>query len=63
MNALSLGDEVAASIGVSVHRLRAETFVLVSLMTAAAVALVGPIGFVGLIVPHICRMISGFSVQ
>lgn len=59
LNALSLGDEVAASIGVSVHRLRAETFVLVSLMTAAAVALVGPIGFVGLIVPHICRMVSG----
>jgi len=58
-NALALGDEVAASTGVSVHRLRIETFVTVALMTAAAVALVGPIGFVGLIVPHICRMIVG----
>ena len=58
-NMLGLGDDVAASGGVHVHYLRAETFVLVSLMTAAAVALSGPIGFVGLIVPHICRSIVG----
>ena len=58
-NALSLGEEVAASGGVSVQRLRVETFVIVSVMTAAAVALAGPIGFVGLIVPHICRLIWG----
>lgn len=58
-NALSLGDEVAASSGVSVNRLRVETFVVVSIMTASAVALSGPIGFVGLIVPHVCRLIWG----
>ena len=58
-NALGLGDDVAASAGVSVQRLRLETFALVALMTAAAVALAGPIGFLGLVVPHICRMIVG----
>ena len=58
-NALGLGDDVAESIGVAVHRLRFETFVVVGMMTAAAVSLAGPIGFVGLIVPHICRMLIG----
>ena len=58
-NALGMGDAVAASMGVPVQRLRVETFVVVSLMTAAAVALAGPVGFVGLIVPHACRLIFG----
>ena len=58
-NVLALGDAVAGSSGVSVHRLRLVTFVAVGLMTAAAVALAGPIGFLGLIVPHICRMVLG----
>ncbi len=58
-NVLGLGDDVAASSGVSVHRLRLVTFGAVGVMTAAAVALAGPIGFLGLIVPHICRMIFG----
>jgi iron complex transport system permease protein len=58
-NTLALGDEVAASSGVAVHRLRVETFIVVSLMTSAAVALSGPIGFVGLIVPHVARLIFG----
>jgi iron complex transport system permease protein len=58
-NALGLGDEVAASSGVAVHRLRVETFLVVSLMTAAAVALAGPVGFMGLIAPHVCRLIVG----
>ncbi|MBN1943242.1 MAG: iron ABC transporter permease [Phycisphaerae bacterium] len=59
MNMLSLGDDVASTSGVSVQRLRVETFVLVALMTSAAVALAGPIGFVGLIVPHVCRLLLG----
>lgn len=59
LNALGLGDEVAASSGVAVHWLRVETFVIVSLMTAASVALAGPVGFVGLIVPHIGRLVTG----
>ena len=58
-NALGLGDDVAGATGVAVARLRIETFLIVALMTAAAVALAGPIGFVGLIVPHIGRMLVG----
>jgi iron complex transport system permease protein len=59
LNALGLGDEVASSIGVSVHALRTEIFIVVSIMTAAAVALAGPVGFVGLIVPHVLRLVFG----
>jgi iron complex transport system permease protein len=58
-NALGLGDDVASSSGVSVHSLRIQTFLIVSLMTAMAVSLAGPIGFIGLIVPHVCRMFLG----
>ncbi len=58
-NVLGLGDDVAGSSGVAVHRLRIVTFLCVGVMTAAAVALAGPIGFLGLIVPHICRMLVG----
>ncbi len=58
-NVLGLGDEVAASSGVGVNRLRIATFACVGLMTAAAVALAGPVGFLGLIVPHIVRLILG----
>lgn len=58
-NLLSLGDDVAASSGVSVHRLRVGTFAVASLMTAAAVAIAGPVGFVGLLVPHVCRLLLG----
>ena len=59
LNALGLGDEVAASSGVAVHRLRVEVFAAVAVMSAAAVSLAGPVGFVGLIVPHVCRLIVG----
>jgi iron complex transport system permease protein len=58
-NALGLGDAVAGSLGIPVQRLRLETFAVVSLMTAAAVALAGPVGFVGLMVPHACRLAWG----
>ena len=58
-NALTLGDDVAATSGVHVHALRLETFAVAGLMTAAAVALAGPVGFVGLIIPHVCRMLVG----
>ena len=58
-NALGLGDEVARSAGVGVGRFRVETFIVVSVMTAATVSLAGPVGFVGLIVPHVCRLLVG----
>jgi len=59
LTALRLGDERARSLGVNVHRLRLKIFVIVSLLTAGAVAFIGTIGFVGLVAPHIARMLVG----
>ena len=58
-NLVAVGEDTAGALGVSVHRLRLVTFVAASLVTGASVALVGPIGFVGLICPHILRMLLG----
>lgn len=59
LTAMRLGDERARSLGVDVDRLRLKVFLLVSLLTAGAVAFVGTIGFVGLVAPHIARMLVG----
>lgn len=59
LTTLRLGDANAASLGVRVARLRLQTFVIVALLTAAAVAFVGTIGFVGLIAPHVARSLVG----
>nr|WP_089246137.1 iron ABC transporter permease [Rhodococcus kyotonensis] len=59
LNALAAGDDLAVSLGVDVNRLRAVLLVSAALLTAAVVAVAGSIGFVGLIVPHISRMIVG----
>ena len=58
-NALSLGEEGAMQIGVDVERVKRRTFVLGSLLTGLAVAVAGLIGFVGLVVPHMLRMLLG----
>ncbi|WP_156316601.1 FecCD family ABC transporter permease [Leucobacter japonicus] len=58
---LSLGDRTAAHLGVRVERLRIVSIVLVSLLTGVGVAFVGVISFVGLVVPHLMRMILGPS--
>ncbi|WGI17375.1 iron ABC transporter permease [Methanonatronarchaeum sp. AMET-Sl] len=58
-NILSAGDETAKSLGVNAGRLRMEGMFLASLVTAVAVAFVGIIGFVGLVVPHIIRRVIG----
>lgn len=59
LTALRLGDDKAASFGVDVRRLRLHTLVLVSLLAAFPVAFVGTIGFVGLVGPHIARLLIG----
>lgn len=59
LTALRLGDEKAASFGIDVRRLRFQTLVMVSLLAAFPVAFVGVIGFVGLVGPHIARMLVG----
>ena len=59
LNALSLGDEEAASLGVEVRRVRGITVTVASFGVAVAVAFSGIIGFVGLVVPHALRLVVG----
>ncbi|WP_043263204.1 iron ABC transporter permease [Streptomyces sp. CT34] len=59
MNALLMGDETAAGLGIDVVRLRRELFAVTSLLTGVLVAVSGAIGFLGLMVPHLCRLLLG----
>lgn len=59
LNLLALGEEAALQLGVDSERLKLRVFVGSSLLTAAVVAFAGPIGFVGLIVPHGVRLVLG----
>lgn len=59
MTAFRMGDTRAQAMGVPVARVRTQTLVLVSLLAATAVAMAGTIGFIGLIGPHVARMIVG----
>jgi iron complex transport system permease protein len=59
LNTLALGEEYATHLGLSVQRIRISVIVIGSILTAAAVALGGLIGFVGLMIPHMLRMMLG----
>jgi iron complex transport system permease protein len=59
LNALAAGPEVAASLGVAVARTETVVFAVASLLVGVAIALAGPIGFVGLVVPHALRALLG----
>ncbi|WP_435283896.1 FecCD family ABC transporter permease [Streptomyces koelreuteriae] len=59
LNLLLAGEEAATTMGLDVARFRARMFVLVSLVTGVLVAAAGPIGFVGLMLPHIVRLFVG----
>jgi iron complex transport system permease protein len=59
LNALAMGPEAAASLGVDVPRLRRNLFIVASVIAGVAVAVSGVIGFVGLVIPHIVRLLVG----
>ncbi|MDE3724632.1 iron ABC transporter permease [Nocardiopsis sp. N85] len=59
LDATALGDETATSLGVDVDRTRRVLFLITALMTGAMVAVSGAIGFVGLVVPHVVRILVG----
>ena len=59
LNVLARGDLGARALGVAVDRLRVAIYVLASLLTATAVTMIGTVGFVGLIVPHLVRLAIG----
>ena len=59
INVLSMGEEEAKSLGVNTGRLRAIVIICCTMLTAAAVSISGIIGWVGLVIPHVARMIVG----
>ncbi|HEY1178567.1 MAG TPA: iron ABC transporter permease, partial [Phytomonospora sp.] len=59
LDILSLGDETAGALGVDARRLRLGLFALTALMTGAMVAVSGAIGFAGLVIPHVARLLTG----
>ena len=59
LNAMGAGEEVAASLGVKVGRVRIVSLMLAAILTASVIAFTGIIGFIGLVSPHICRLIVG----
>lgn len=59
LTAMKLGDSRAKAMGVDVEKLRKRMFFLISLLTATAVAFVGSIGFIGIVGPHIARILVG----
>jgi len=63
IDVLSVGDEEATSLGVDVRRIRLVLVVAATVGTAAAVAVCGLIGFVGIIVPHAIRMLAGVGYR
>ncbi|MCC7429441.1 iron ABC transporter permease [bacterium] len=62
MNVLLIGEELAKSRGVNVEKLQNLLVVTASVLVGGVVALAGPIGFVGLVVPHVCRLLVGENV-
>lgn len=63
LNLLTVSDEEAESMGVNVRRLRGIVIVCATLMTAASVAVGGLIGWVGLVIPHFCRLLFGYDYR
>lgn len=59
LTALRLGEDRAVSFGINVRQLRMATLLRISIISALTVAFVGPVGFIGLVAPHISRMLFG----
>lgn len=59
VTALGMGEEVAKGLGVRTGVLKAQLLVVTVVLTACAVALAGPMGFVGLVIPHVARLLVG----
>jgi iron complex transport system permease protein len=59
LNVMQAGDESAKSLGINVERTRIFTMMIACLLTASIISFVGCIGFIGLVAPHICRIVIG----
>ncbi len=63
LSILSLGDEAAQGLGLDLNRTKSAALILVLLLSGSAVALAGPVSFVGLLVPHMVRHVVGSTYQ
>jgi iron complex transport system permease protein len=63
LNAVGLGDEEAEGLGVRAQRVRWVGLIIASIVTASAVSISGPIGFVGLVCPHLARLVVGVDAR
>ena len=63
MNLLTVGEEEAQAMGINTRVLRLVVIVCATLLTASSVAISGMIGWVGLVIPHFCRMIFGYDYR
>lgn len=63
MNVLTLGEDEARSMGINTKMLRLVVIICATLVTAAAVSISGLIGWVGLVIPHFCRMVFGYDYR
>ena len=61
LDLLTIGEDIAVSRGVEATRSKALLYICTSVLVGVVVALCGPIGFVGMMVPHICRLIVGWN--
>ncbi|WP_408993321.1 FecCD family ABC transporter permease [Streptomyces sp. 1268] len=61
LNSLALGDDVAASLGRKLGLVRLQGVIAVTLLTGAAVAVIGPVVFLGLVVPHVARVLAQYA--
>lgn len=59
INTLNAGEEVAANLGISVKKLRRRGSIIAAILASFIIAFTGVIGFIGLVAPHICRMVIG----
>ena len=59
LNVLATGDQQAALLGLRVRPVRVSIYLLSSMLTAVAVTTAGTVGFIGLVVPHLCRLVGG----
>lgn len=63
LNMLALGDSMARGLGVSLTRIRLLSLMAIALLCGAAVSVAGPIGFIGLVVPHMVRRLAGDDLR
>lgn len=63
LDILALGEETAHSLGLPVKKVRTLALVLAAMLSGSAVSFAGLLGFVGLIVPHVCRKIAGNEMR